>query len=211
MEEFPSNSRRAKIEPVEREKVEAVVTGTVVRRKKPLGRRLIETFFGSDDARGVWQYVTEDVLIPAAKDMVTDAITGGVERAIFGEVRGRGRGPRGGAGGSYVSYNKYSSGGSPIGGRSEAPRRELSRSARSNHNFDELVYQTKPEAEEVLDKLYFLVEKYGVATIADFYEASDVEARFTDQKYGWTDLTGVDVARIRGGGYILTLPRTEPI
>lgn len=197
---------------MEREKVEAVVTGTVVRRKKPLGRRLLETFFGSEDARGVWQYVTEDVLIPAAKDMVTDAITGGVERAIFGEVRGRGRGPRGGSGGNYVSYNRYSSGGAPIGGgRPDNSRREISRNARASHEFDELVYATKAEAAGVLDKLLFLIDKYGVATVADFYEASDVDARFTDEKYGWSELRDADVVRVRGGGYIITLPRTDPI
>lgn len=46
--------------------------------------------------------------------------------------------------------------------------------------------------------------------MTDFYNAMGMTAEFTDDNYGWTDLTGIRVRKIRDG-YILDLPRTEQL
>lgn len=202
-EEFPSNSRNAKKAPEERPKVERVVTGEVTRRKKSIGRRLGETFFGSDDARGVLQYLAQDVVVPMTKDLITDFITLGVERTLYGEVRGRGSTVRNRSNSSYVPYNRYTQ-----AGVQEAPQRDISSRGRSQHQFDELVYQSKAEADEVLDELLGTIDKYGVATVADFYQASGVSGQFVDQNHGWLDLSSAGIIRVRGGGFAIKFPPT---
>lgn len=212
MENYPGNSRLPKTnkkDEVPEKKVEKVISGEVVRRKKPLGKRVMETFVGGDDARSVWSYIAYDVLIPAAKDMVSDAVSQGIERMLFGDVRGRsgGSSARSRHGGvSYTNYSRYSS---PLT-RREPERREMSRRARATHDFDEIVLQTKVEAEEVLDQLYQILSQYEVVTVADLYESVGQAANFTDEKYGWVDLRGANVTRIKGG-YLLDLPKPEAL
>lgn len=112
--DFPSNQHKDKedVEPKKeeaKEKVEKVVETEPVRRKKPLGTRLKETFFGGD-TRGVWGYVTQEVLVPAAKDVIADAVSQGIERMVYGEAKSTSRrtGRRPDGKGPYVSYDRYS-------------------------------------------------------------------------------------------------------
>lgn len=216
MEEFPSNSNRTgKPTPQTPEKrVEKVVTGKVVTRKQPLGRRVASLLVGAE-AKQSWLAVVQDVLVPAAKDMAADALSQGFERLIYGEPKSRPRrGPlfSGGFQQSQISYNRYSN---PVGrasGRAEArdERRPMSRQGRASHNFDEIILATRAEAEEVLERLYDLLSKYEMATVADLYELVGVTGEYTDEKYGWTDLHGSSITRIREG-YLLNLPKPDVV
>lgn len=232
MEEFPANSQRPvktsdeivgdirksqnrtrdqKVTPTtdSKKKVERVTTGEVVRRKKPLGKRFKEIFV-SGDGRSVMSYIALDVLVPAAKDTIADAVGEGVQRMLFGEGSGRRRDR--GRSGSYVSYNRMSSSGSPFGVRSnrDDDRREMSRRGRASHDFDELVLPTRGEAEEVIDRLFDLISRYESASVADLYELVGINSNYTDNKWGWTDFRGAGVSRVRNG-YLLDLPRAEPL
>lgn len=210
MENYPSNSQSSKKTPGKakaEKKVEKVITGEAIVRKKPLGRKFTETFVGGD-AKSVWSYVTFDVVVPAIKDMVADAASQGIEKMLFGDVRARSRaGSRPiGASSSYVSYNRFASPAT----RREDPRREISRRARATHDFDEIVLATKAEAEEVIDGLFTLISEYDVATVADLYEMVGMSGEFTDEKWGWTDLRGAGATRVKGG-YLLDLPPAGPL
>lgn len=210
MEEFPANSHKIRStpaeEPAETKKVEKVIEGDVVRRKKPLGKRFAETFFGGD-ARGVVAFVVMDVLIPAAKDTIADAFSTGIERMLFGEVRSASRrtGSRP-SGSSYTSYNRYSQG--PAATRREEPRNQMSRRGRASHDFDEIILDSRAAATEVIDRLFDLVSRYEQATVSDLYSLVGVSGNYTDEKWGWTDIRGAGVTRVRNG-YLLDLPRPE--
>jgi hypothetical protein len=71
------------------------------------------------------------------------------------------------------------------------------------------VIASRQEAEEVLDRMYDLISQYDAVTVAELYELTGLESSHTDQKWGWEDLRGSGVGRVRGGGYLLELP--EPI
>lgn len=215
---YPSNRKMAtkmvertvrteKAEP-SKPKVQKVVTGDVIRRKKPLGKRFRETFIGGEDIQSVFQYVTIEVLAPAAKDMLADAISQGAERMIFGESRNRGRRTISRAGSSYVSYNNIK--GSSLIRQKEDPRPTLSRQARRSHDFDEIVLESRAEATEVIDQLFTMVDQYGQASVNDLYELVGITGEYTDETWGWTDLRGANVSRV-GNGYLLNLPPTESL
>jgi hypothetical protein len=212
MEEFPTNSHKAKAAPEENtetaKKIEQVTTGTVVTRKKPLGKRFVETFFGGD-TRGVMNYVLVDVLLPAAKDMIADAVSQGIERMIFGEARSTSRrtGIRPGGHSGYVSYNRFAP--NPQQRQREEPR-NISRRSRASHDFDEIILATRVEAVTVIDRLYDIIARYEQATVSDLYELVGVSGNFTDEKYGWTDLRGSEAVRVRDG-YLLSLPKPEQL
>ncbi len=178
--------------------------------KKPLGKRFAETFIGGD-AKGVSGYVLFDVLIPAAKDMVVDAGQEALHRIFYTDSTTRNRRANARSGSSslgHVAYNRYAPNSS--GGRREEPRSNPSRRARATHDFDEIILATRVEAEEVVDRLFDLVSRYESATVADLYELVGVAGSYTDDKWGWTDIRGAGVSRVRNG-YLLDLPRPEPL
>lgn len=210
MENLPSNSRMTKpaddVKETETKKIERVTTGEALRRKRPLGKRLADTFVGGD-AKSVWGYVLFDVLIPAAKDMAADAVSQGVERMLFGEARSTSRrtGLRPSGANGHVSYNRYHPGSAGYARRDD-PRPQLSRRARAAHDFDEIVLPTRGEAESAIDQMFAVLAQYEQVTVAELYEMVGITPEFTDEKYGWTDIRGAGVTRVRNG-YLLDLPR----
>lgn len=209
MEELPGNSHKARraVENQDEKKLEKVVTGEVSLRKKPLGKRFTETLFGGD-GRGVFQYILLDVLVPAAKDTIADVITGGIERALFGETRSSSRrtGARSQSPSGFVSYNRYSTG--PLADR-QRPREAAPR-GRNNPDFDEIILATRIEAETVLDQMDDLLRRYETVSIGELYEMLGLDASYTYEKWGWTDLSDAKIVRVRNG-YLLELPRAESI
>lgn len=202
--EFPPNSEASKRQPIDDKKVERVTSGEPVRRRKSLRKQFSETFVAGDMKSAV-SYVVLDVLLPAAKDMIVEAGSQGIEKLIFGEGRRR-RGstpPQAGPTG-YVSYNRYA-----MGSRMSAPERVMSRQGRARHNFDEIILEERAEAEEVIDRLFDLVSRYESASVADLYELVGLVPAHTDNKWGWTDLRGSGVSRVRDG-YLLDLPDPVP-
>lgn len=204
---YPGNTNKARASAsqpsTEKPKVEKVVKGEIVQRKKPLSKRIAETFTG-EDASSVGSYVLFEVMIPAAKATISEVVSTAVERMLFGDSRPRTSGYRGGN--NYTSYNRMHKPADPR----ERESRSMSQAGRASHNFDEVILEDRGEAEHVLDRLTDLVNQYDVATVADLYSLVGVTGSFTDDKWGWTDLRSAGIRRV-SGGYLLNLPRPEPI
>jgi hypothetical protein len=193
---FPSNAHRDREEKEEPKRIEKVVSGVVVKRKKSLCRRFLETFI-ADDIHDVGSYIIHDVLIPAAKDTLYDLIKGSLEMSLFGDKKGSRT--RRDQGRSYVSYNNYSS-------NKRDERRDLSYKDRARHNFDDIILESRGEAEEVLSHLVDLTLDYGQASVSDLYDLVGITGNFTDDKWGWTNLSSASVSRVREG-YMINLPK----
>ena len=58
--------------------------------------------------------------------------------------------------------------------------------------------------------LFTLIERYQSATVADLYELVGVQGSYTDDKWGWVDIRGAGITRVRNG-YLLDLPRPQPL
>ncbi|ATN93686.1 hypothetical protein SEA_SCAP1_37 [Streptomyces phage Scap1] len=230
MDEFPSNSiepsgqtpkvRRpaptdgpevpSPVTQGEKKVIRKIATGKdAIRRKKTLGSRIREAL-GMSDGRGVVESVIVDILAPAVKDMIADAVIGATERAIFGEARhstrrtSSHRGPVSST--SHISYNRYAT--TP---RETAGPRTMSSRGRSSHDFGEIELNTRAQAEAVIAQMDEFVDRYKSCSVSDLYQMVDLESEYTDEKWGWYDLHGADVRRTRQGSYVLILPRPEPI
>lgn len=201
---LPANSHKSKDPKGPPPKdVKKVISGEVVERKKPLTKRIAETFAG-EDARSVGGYILFEVIIPAAKTMISDAVSQGIERMLFGDgYSSRRRSSQG-----YTPYNRIH-GSAQTAGRGDE-RRAISQRGRATHDFKEIVLSTRAEAEEVLDRLSDLISDYDVALVSDLYDLVGITGSFTDDKWGWTSLAGSSVQPVRGG-YLLNLPRTQSI
>jgi hypothetical protein len=72
------------------------------------------------------------------------------------------------------------------------------------------VLTTRHEAEEILDRLDDIAERYEAATVANFYQMCGIVPTHVDFKHGWTDFRGASISKVRNG-YLVNLPRPEPL
>lgn len=210
MPDYPSNNKDEKEVPEKKErqtKVAKVVDGEVSINNPTIQSKMAESF------GRMWQYVAQDVLIPAAKDMVSDAVAQATDSLLFGESRGgaaRRKTHNSSGKNGYVSYNRYSAS-QHVNARDEpGVVTNYSKRARATHDFGEILVKTRLEGEAVVDQLFEIVSKYDVATVADLYDLVGLSPTFTDEKWGWTDLRGSNVRRVRKG-FSIELPSPEYI
>lgn len=202
MPEYPDNSDAAKAPVAVREEEHTgVVSGRVTRKKKSALKRASESML-ANDAEDIKSYLVFDVLIPAAKDTLSDLVSKGLDMMLYTDSRGsntRSRSSRR-TGGYHNKYNQPE--------RRERP--QISQRDRRMLHFDDIILDNRGDAEQVLDYLRRRIDDYEVATVADFYDAVEVTSDYTDTKYGWYDLEDAYVRRVRDGFQIF-LPRAEHI
>lgn len=207
MEEYKPNSNRSKEETsaIPEKHVEKIVTGNVKTKKTSVGKKLTDAII-QEDMKNVKSYVFMEVIIPALKRVISDIVTNSIDMILYGES---GRTKRNSPA-SKVSYRSYyddrreGSNVIKIGGNVTSDR------TRQFYDYGEIVLENRGEAEEVLDRLGELIEIYKIASVADLCDLVGVESRYTDNKYGWTDIRNADIIRVRDG-YLLKLPRPLPI
>lgn len=213
MSEFPGNSHTERSAPkAEADKVQQVVHSGVSTRRKSFPTRAREFFVGAD-AKSIAQWAWHDVFIPGAKDVIYDFGTSMLERRMFGETRSRRRtsslgGFLGSA--SYTSYNRYSQPGTTQrpDPRSSAPINRRGRA--QQRDMDELIFESRGAATDVLDILIQRADQYGATSVADLWALVGLTGEHTDEKWGWRDFLGAEVRGDRDG-YQLVLPRPEPL
>ena len=198
MTEYRANSHKAKAEQkqeqTERKKLEPIAKGKA--KKKNEIKKFTDVFL-AEDITSVKSYIINDVLIPAAKKAISDIVTNGIDMILYGEVKGRDRRRDGG---SRVSYTKYYE-----RDRDYDRRRER----RSVYDYDDIILDTRSEAEEVLNRMDDLIDNYGMVSVADLYDLVGITGNYTDNKYGWTNLRSAEVRRTRDG-YLIKLPKALP-
>lgn len=77
--------------------------------------------------------------------------------------------------------------------------------------YEEPIFGTGEDAEQVLDGLKTLISTYGNATAADLYElAGTHDFKYEMTRIGWTSVDGAEIVQT-DDGYIITLPQPKPI
>ena len=80
----------------------------------------------------------------------------------------------------------------------------------SRYVFDDLKFEKRGDADEVLSTLDDLLNRYPSVSVADLNELVGITGRYTDNKYGWTDIRQAYIERTRDG-YILRMPKAIPL
>ena len=198
MEEYKSNSHKSRQnqnDDIPEKRVEKVVSGSVKSKKKN-GLQKITNVFVPEDVDDVKSYIFEDIVVPAVKDIILDAV-----RAFLG-VSGSSRGGRSSTS-SKVSYRKY---------YDDRDRRDSGHTTRTRtgYDYDDIILESRGEAEDVLERMDELIATYQLVSVADFYDLVGVSGNYTDNKYGWTDIRNASVIHVRDG-YMIKLPKALPL
>ena len=201
MENYKPNSHKSKEEnkalPDEREKFEKVIKGTAKTKKNEM-RKLRDVFI-SEDVKSVKSYILMDVLVPAIKDAIEDIVTNGIRMVLRGETSARKS-----SSASKISYNRIYD--SKI--NNDRFARDSSPSIR--YSYDDIVLESRGEAEDVITRMEEIIEEYGFVRVADLYDLVGITGDYTDNKYGWTSIRSAEPVRVRNG-YMLRLPRAVPL
>ena len=193
---YPPNSHKSKVEESTEttKRVEKVVTGKI--KKKSEVRKLADIFV-ADDVANVKGYIVNELIIPTVKNTISNIVRDGIDMLLFGSPR-RDNKPRGAIG--HVDYTKYS--------RDEPRSVNNSRAAVYRH--EDVVVDTRGEAEEVITQMEAVIETYGMVSVADLYDLVGISGNYTDHKYGWTNLHNAEPIRVRDG-YLIKLPKALPL
>lgn len=214
--EYASNSNKSKekiiievetddgvvVEP----KVTKVVTGTAIVQKKGIGKKLHGIFFGGE-FKSASRYVVADVLLPAARDMVVDIITKGVERVVYGErySSSRRRSPEYRGNVQYNSPVRREYRSSILPGQPPRIPNRINRRESSD-----VLIESREEANLVLQTMVDCVEKYEQVSMADLNELLGLQSANIDHRWGWTTLNEASIRQTRDG-YLLELPPMEEL
>ena len=200
MEDYKSNSDRNRREVKTDKKVEAVIANSAKVRKKGEMQKIADNFI-AEDANTVKSYVLSEVIIPAAKKILSDIITTGLNMFLYGEAGHTKRvSPA-----SKISYGSY---------YQQEPNRARPVSVSNRYSgldYDEILFETRGDAEAVLDAMNDIISQFGTVSVSDLYDLAHVpNDNYTMNRYGWTNIGGSTAIRVRDG-YILKLPRAIPL
>ena len=199
---LPDNSHKARDEKKasapEEKRVEKVVRGKVKTQKN--NKRKLADLFISEDAGNVKNYIFLDVIIPAVKKAIYDLVVGALDMSLYG---GRGGGGRRSTA-DKVSYRDYNS-----VSRRDTRSYESARTT-SGYSYDDIVLETRGEAEAVLSRMDEIMEEYEIVRVADLYDLVGITGDHTDNKYGWTNIRNAKIVRVRDG-WKIEMPRALPI
>lgn len=197
MDNYKPTSPINKKDPVENKKIEKVVSSAAKTKKKSDIRKFTDVFI-SEDVSSVKSYIFTDVFVPTIKDLISTVVKDTVDIVLFGGSR------RGGTRttGSKISYRDY---------YDNRHDRHSEPKARTRFDYDEIIFATKGDAEAVLDQMCAVIDQYGWVTVLDMYDAADLTAPYTANKFGWTNLNTAETVRLRDGNYVIKLPKAMPI
>jgi len=207
-----AKEEEAKPEPPPEKNLVKVTTGEVVLKKKPFGYKFKSIFFGGE-FKEVVSYVTYDVLLPGARDILFDTIRNGAHRSIYGNRGGGFRGQSSIPVRSQVQYNN------PVRRMTDprsAPQTAILPNQppigyrQNRREANDVIFNSKEDAERVLETMLECINVYGVVSLADMYELVELPQAHIDQKWGWTFITATQVKQVRDG-WVLTLPPMEEI
>lgn len=197
---LPGNTDKAK----EGASPEKKVIAKAKVQKKSAIKEALRTFF-VQDLPEIAEHLIVDVAIPAAKNAITDMVTQGIQQLLYGEVDPRRRPTSG-----YTSYSRSSR---DYRGNayyeSRRPERRESRQSKPT-NVEDLVFDTRGDAVDVIEYIAETIEEYGQVSVADLMSSVGIQPRYTDERWGWTTTDAFELRQIREG-WLVSADRPEPL
>lgn len=171
-------------------------------QKKSAIKEALRTFF-AQDLPEIAEHLIIDVAIPAAKNAITDMVTQGIQQLMYGEVDPRRRSTSG-----YTSYSSRSDRGRGYYETRRTERREPRQPKPTN--VEDLVFDTRGDAVDVIEFIADSVEQYGQVSVADLMSSVGIQPRYTDERWGWTTTDAFEIRQIREG-WLVSADHPEPL
>ena len=174
--------------------------------RKPSLLKKFTRYIIEDSVETAREKTLGDIIIPGIKTLIYDTFTDMLDIMLFGgngAPMGRyasGTPARRGGQTSYSKFYNKQNGTTGNGGRNGSYRDVP-------YDPDDIILDTRAQANNVLNELNNVIMKYGQASVAHFYDIVGVTGEWTDNRYGWTSLRGAGIKPVRDG-FMIILPPT---
>lgn len=189
-----------------------VIKGTAKVEKRKFGMKFVDFLF-SDKLDSVSNYLTYYILGPSLKDLIYKMITGATQMVLFG---GNSQGSQGG---SYIPGYGYQ----PVRRDAPVPYNMMGNPGyaqpqpgiyQQRITLNDISFDTRDDAQLVLDRMNREISRYGKVRIADFYTFAGItgqESNWTLQGSGWYSLANVYPMMRTDGRWIINFPPATQI
>lgn len=181
----------------EKPKLQKVIQGSAgVKKQSKFAGSLI-----TGDVHGAKDHLIYDILIPSAKNFALEAV-----KSFLGMSGGNnGYRPSQTVTYSRPSYTNYSN-------QYNGQQRINSAPLNQGIQYDNLVVNTKAEADDVLAALNDAIGRYQFATVGNLYQlVGRVDYPFVYDNYGWVSVASAYPVANLDGTWSFKLPRAVPI
>ena len=201
----------------EKKDLKKVVSTQPKKVKKGLVSRLVTGVLGPEGLPSIGSYVNDEIVKPAIKNIIVDAVTSGINMIMYGEKGG----PRtGGYGGGYrpngyqpSNYRPRTNYTSQYNSQQPTPQTHYEPNIRpARYGVEDYIIADRYDAAQVLNTLVESADMYDSVSVADYYDLIGVPSKYTDNSYGWTidSISRASVVPVRGG-YVIKFPPVEVI
>lgn len=180
--------------------VAGVSQGSVKPKRKGLLSKLSQAIFYTTREEAE-DYLIDQVVVPTIMNSIADILGDAIDYVFRGRPGGR----------SSRSKNTYGVGvQKDYGAYSKAPE-GLRRAPRGMRGTDEVIFKSRAEAMDVLEELVNAVDRFGRASVYNFYEAARLTPPngYVDQNFGWYDLSTAHAENYKGDWYLVMPKITE--
>lgn len=202
-QEYESNSFKSKEESVstQEKKTGKIISGTVKKKKKSDVKKFLDVFI-PEDIPNVKNRIFSTIITPAIKRIIDDGIdtiAEGVRTFFLGEDY---RPSNKQTTTNTISYRNYY----------DKSRTKIYPTEQDcvSRKLDDLIFQSRRDVEEILLTLEEDINRYGIVSVADLYDLCGISHSYTDNNYGWTEVSDWEIVRTRNG-FRLKIPRAMPI
>lgn len=175
--------------------LEKAIQGNASVKKPSTGRRFKDELI-YDDGTDLKEFFLFDLLAPTIKDVIVDFGKRLLELIFYGRASGKAK-SSGGA--SYVSYSSFN--------QSRRSDRPIASRTKRIAELDSLEFESRADAENIVDLMNELIDQYGEADVKDLYSLAGITSNgFVDCQFGWRTKFPYDISYYRGT-WILHVPR----
>jgi hypothetical protein len=200
------NQEEVQTESREKKPLKKVIQTQPTKVKRGLIGRLVNGVMGPEGLPSIGAYVNDEIIKPAVKNIIYDAITSGLSKALHMDHKGYRPTQGGGHGANRTPYNRNASTSRP------APHEERRTARPARYGVEEYVIEERYDAAHVLTTLTENADMYDSVSVADYYDLIGVASVYTDNTYGWTidTILQATIIPVRGG-YVIKFPPVEVI
>lgn len=197
---YPDNSHE------QRKKHEKVITGSTVKKKPSLGQKIGE-LFRVEGIDSLPEYVIDKVVLPEIKSGVHSVLSAAID-AFFQDKSGRRNYISSSSSAvpvTRISYDKMY--GQKNSQTVQYVNPNSNRTVSGVMKYNDWIFQSKGDADAVLEGLLDSIDVYKAAKVSDFYDLIGQPSEYTEDNYGWTELGEAKIVRCGADGWKLVLPR----
>ena len=143
----------------------------------------------TDDIKDAEKHFIEDHLGPMIQDFIYKAAVNALEMLFYGNVKNT---RSSSSGNNFVSYTTY------YKNDNSKTRAATSTNGTFITNYNDFCFASKAEAEDKISQLGDIIDSYGYARIADYFEicGEPINGNHTLNNYGWYNLQGTTFDRV---------------